>query len=171
LICALATGVSYRIPVNSPPRKKSGGVSPSTAAPINRNGSAIRFIGRRESEWSPTKVQSSGRLAKSPLSNRIVVPEFPQSSGAEGVRHSAGTTRITWSHSAETPSCRRHAAVERASPPVSGIEISLGDVATEASINARWVSDLSEGGRNLPNKEPARPMRKDPKASRGYLRG
>ena len=64
------------------PRTRSGGVHdspwPSTVAPIITSGSAIRRIGRLESEPSPVSTTSSGRAATGPAMSRSVVPELPQ---------------------------------------------------------------------------------------------
>ena len=53
-------------------------------APIRRNGSAIRFMGRFISELSPTSVLSNGCPARIPANIRIVLPELLHISGASG---------------------------------------------------------------------------------------
>ena len=57
-----------------------------TLAPMRRRGAATRSIGRLERLSSPTNVAPIGAPATAPSSKRIVVPEFPQSSAAEGSR-------------------------------------------------------------------------------------
>ena len=53
--CALATGSSYSIPCSGLPSTTSGGPG-STCAPIWASGSAIRPIGRFESDSSPVRT-------------------------------------------------------------------------------------------------------------------
>ena len=55
-------------------------------APIRSSGTITRFIGRRDSDSSPVIVDANGWAARTPASIRIVLPEFPASSGAAGVR-------------------------------------------------------------------------------------
>ena len=86
---ALGTGVSYAIGERRErPRTVNGrSVAPSrpeNAAPIARNGSTTRPIGRRRSEASPSRITVSARPARSPATRRVVVPELPQSSGPVG---------------------------------------------------------------------------------------
>ena len=86
-----ALGVSGEnwMPDRSPPRMVTGGRSPGpavTAAPIWVSGPMIRRIGRRDSEASPIKVDKNGWAATTPASIRIVLPELPQSSGADAAR-------------------------------------------------------------------------------------
>ena len=51
------------------------------AAPMRASGSMTRRIGRRDNDASPIMVAVNGRAASSPAIIRIVVPEFPASSG------------------------------------------------------------------------------------------
>src|ERR1700732_1741211 len=80
---ALATGSWYRIGCNRLPRITSGAepFAPfaSIDAPICVKGSMTRRIGRDESEPSPINLDSKGCVAARPQSNRIKVPELPQS--------------------------------------------------------------------------------------------
>ena len=68
---------------SAPPSTVSGGNAPSSGpsmcAPIARNGSTIRRMGRRRSDSSPDSVVRNGRPATSPVRVRIDVPELPQS--------------------------------------------------------------------------------------------
>ena len=48
-------------------------------APIARNGSTIRRMGRPRRDSSPESVVQNGRPATSPVSVRMDVPELPQS--------------------------------------------------------------------------------------------
>ena len=61
-----------------------------TSAPIARSGSATRSIGRADRLSSPVRVASNAHGARTPASRRIVVPEFPHSTGPSGCpkRHS-----------------------------------------------------------------------------------
>ena len=52
--------------------------------PCARAASMTRRIGRRDSDASPTSVAENGCPASTPASRRIVVPELPASSGADG---------------------------------------------------------------------------------------
>ena len=54
----------------------------SIFAPMAVSGVITRFIGRRESDPSPTNSLSNPCPARMPLSIRMVEPEFPQSNGA-----------------------------------------------------------------------------------------
>ena len=88
LTCAEATGVSMRWPpAIAPPSITSGGSVPSaralTRAPRARSGWTMRPIGRPRREPSPVSTERNGNPASRPLSSRIVVPEFPQSSTSE----------------------------------------------------------------------------------------
>src|SRR5207244_5487252 len=56
-------------------------------APIFRNGSTTRAIGRRLSDASPSRVADTRLPARTPARRRIVVPEFAQSSGPCGVEN------------------------------------------------------------------------------------
>ena len=60
-------------------------------------------MGRRVSEASPSSVVSNGRPASRPVSMRIVVPEFPQSSARAAARRPAKPTPRT---SASVPARR-----------------------------------------------------------------
>src|SRR6185312_1956865 len=137
LTCPLDTGLLYSIPFSWPPLIRKGGVSPSTVAPIKDRGTEIRFIGRRESDSSPIRVQSIGREATSPLRSRIVVPLLPQSRGASGCCHSGGG--ISFTSFEEIHSCRRPSwfiqrRVDSQSSPRSGFRTTDTPFAIAASI-------------------------------------
>ena len=67
---------------------RSGGVcsgpSATMSAPIFRNGSMMRSIGRRVSDGFPTNRVSKVWPASKPASKRMVVPDPPQSSSSFG---------------------------------------------------------------------------------------
>ncbi len=88
----------------------------------------MRFIGRRFSELSPVMVVLKGCAARIPDSIRIVLPEFPASSGDEGgwkpriwtprISSSMPVVRSRVICSIGTPSARRQLSVEPQSAPV-----------------------------------------------------
>ncbi len=86
--CALATAREWVAPTSPPPRMASGArvpsARPSTCAPMARSGSVTRPIGRCTSESSPVSTLRNGRPARRPVSMRMLVPEFPQSTTAVG---------------------------------------------------------------------------------------
>ena len=156
---ALATGERQAIPRRSPPRTASGGnppsARPSSVAPMARNGSTIRRMGRRRSEPSPVSRLQNGRPARAPASIRRVVPEFPASRTVSGSRQASGPapcTRTSPSADSEisTPSCRRASRVARQSSLGSSPRIVVVPWAMAPSTSARWDSDLSPGTRNVP---------------------
>ena len=80
--CALATGISYSMPLSPPPLNARGASDPPplplTSAPIWLRGRRIRFMGRRRNDGSPLMTLKKGWLAKSPDTSRIVVPLLPE---------------------------------------------------------------------------------------------
>ena len=103
------------------------GAWPSVAsirAPIRSSGSMTRRIGRGESDASPMNRLENGCPATTPAISRIVVPEFPASSGSAGELRrpiprpikvtdaSCGTGVLT-----STPRPPRQASVDRQSAP------------------------------------------------------
>ena len=91
LTWALATGRVYSMPCNPPPRiSKGGNRSPSLpkiSAPMRRNGSITRRMGRWTSEASPVSTERKGREASTPDIIRMVVPLFRTSSTCSGSRN------------------------------------------------------------------------------------
>jgi hypothetical protein len=90
-------------------------------APIIPSGSMTRRIGRRDSDSSPIIVDVNGWAARIPASMRIVVPEFPASSGADGERNwrrPRPSIVTTWPLLLmSTPRPRRHVSVDWQSAP------------------------------------------------------
>ncbi len=83
---AVGIGNAYEIPYSGPPTISTG-AWPSTVvtvAPISRSGAATRSMGRVDRLASPMSTDRNGAAASVPATNRIVVPELPQSSGAPG---------------------------------------------------------------------------------------
>ena len=80
--CALATGISYSMPLSPPPLNARGASDPPplplTSAPIRLRGSRMRFMGRRRREESPLMTLKKGWLASRPETSRIVVPLLPE---------------------------------------------------------------------------------------------
>ena len=84
--CALGIGVVKSMALSGVPVIVIGACPSvsSSFAPICLSGLRMRSIGRSVSEWSPISVNIPRCGAISPESMRIVEPELPQSSGAEG---------------------------------------------------------------------------------------
>ncbi len=94
-----------------------------TAAPIAWSGAAMRRIGRRIREASPSSEAVIGCPAMAPASIRIVLPELPQSRRSLGaLRARSGPLPSTmarpspWSRT-NTPQPSRHDAVWATSSP------------------------------------------------------
>ena len=85
----------------------------------------MRSIGRKVSEWSPSSVKVCGCGAIRPASMRMVDPELPQSSGADGWRKAPATPvtsivaagPVPWCTTA-APSASMQASEECGSAPV-----------------------------------------------------
>ena len=141
----------------------------STEAPIARSGPAIRSIGRREREASPTSTAVAGRPASAPERSRIVVPELPQSSSSSPSPGSracstdpppSSPTRTRPSAASRTsvtaPSRSTAPSVERTSAPGRSSVTTDRPAAIAPTISARCATDLSDGSRSLPRSELAR---------------
>src|SRR5579864_3425287 len=135
-----------------------------------RSGSITRAMGRRRSEASPSSVAAMRLPASRPSNNRIVVPEFAQSSVPCGVENPlpgpppiGGVTvkPLPWppfwldwdgtgTGAIRTPTARRHAMVARTSSPSGKPRSVLSPSAIDDSISARWAIDLSPGTRSSP---------------------
>ena len=84
-----------------------------------RSGEAMRSMGRRLRESSPSSLASRPSPAKRPVISRIVVPEFPQSRASLGRCQPPPHTEPS---STRTPKARRTRAVERTSAASAGPE-------------------------------------------------
>ena len=114
--------------------------------PIFVNGSNILFIGRDESDWSPTNVALIPLPAKRPNNKRVVVPEFPQFKSIVGSENFPPRTCITFSLSnISMPQCSKHLRVEITSSPFDRFEICDSPFDIAAKIRALCDSDLSPG--------------------------
>ena len=92
LTWALATGMAWSIPRSRPGPMRSGGVPPfvvAMAAPMAASGSAMRRIGRAESDASPRSSLAKPCPASTPASRRMAVPELPRYRGLRGARRPA----------------------------------------------------------------------------------
>src|SRR6059058_525688 len=130
-------------------------------APIFRNGSTTRAIGRRLSDASPSRVADTRLPARTPARRRIVVPEFAQSSGPCGVENPRGVMRSPHPDASPragegetgdslTPRLRRQATVALTSSPGGSPVITLSPSARAPRISARCAIDLSPGTRSVP---------------------
>ena len=98
----------------------------------------MRFIGRTESDLSPTKVALIPWPAKSPKSNRVVVPELPQSNGSVGSENFLPFTMTSFlSFLILIPQASKHFRVDCTSTPVDRFEILDSPSANAANIRAR----------------------------------
>ncbi len=155
----------------------SGGVMsaprrwPAMLAPIARSGSATRAIGRPDSESSPTSVVAKRCPASKPHSNRIVVPELPQSTGPSGARmRSRPVPWMTNAAPSRLPAPPAEAIAERAacsramvapswtiafaerplSAPSPRPSTRIGVSDSSENSSARWPIDLSPGITTVP---------------------
>src|SRR5690606_16450668 len=154
LTCALATSVWMSMPCSVlPPWMRSGGTPPSPVsmrAPIRASGPVTRRIGLCESDASPTSSVSKAWPASRPASRRMPVPALPQSSGPPGARRPCSPTPWTTRRpgpgaSIRTPIRRKIASVARASSPSRKPSMFEVPSAMDASMIARWDTDLSPG--------------------------
>ena len=103
-------------------------------------------MGRAESELSPTKVALIPWPDKSPKSNRVVVPELPQSNGSVGSENLPPFTTTSFpSLLILIPQASKHFRVDCTSTPVDRLDIRDSPFAKAANISARWEMDLSPG--------------------------
>jgi hypothetical protein len=79
---------------------------------------------------------SSGREAKNPASNRMVVPLFPHSKSLLGVCQSVGgcTTTLPFSSVKTAPTLDKQARVDSQSSPLNGIRTMEGVLAAAANM-------------------------------------
>ena len=156
--CALATGscVVDRAAARRPRARPAGGrPCVSTETPMRRSGSAIRSIGRRDRDSSPTSSKRPSCPARIPASSRISVPALPQSIGSPGARSPRRpaprtTSVVSPSSTTSTPSARTAASVDSVSPerPQPSTRTSPSQRAPTSS--ARCEIDLSPGTRTWP---------------------
>src|ERR1700687_1573689 len=71
------------------PRRRNGRCGGTSFAsrknvPILDTGSTTRSIGRLDKEESPSRRTSKGCPARTPINNRVVVPELPHQIGLDG---------------------------------------------------------------------------------------
>jgi hypothetical protein len=118
-------------------------------APISLSGSIILDIGRFESDSSPQRIESKLCALKSPVINRIEVPELPKSRGfKEGLKPFIPTPLITTlepSLSILTPISLNAFNVARVSSPSKKPDTFVTPFAIEPSIIERCEIDLSPG--------------------------
>ncbi len=160
--CALGVASAQSMPASDAPAMVRGGrpSMESMRAPMRARGSITWRIGRRQSDASPVMVVVNGWAATTPVSRRMVVPEFAASSAMEG-RSRPPSPRPTMS--TERPSCgppsrsrtstpraRRQASVAVASAPGANHVKRDRPSASEASSAYRCEIDLSPGGRTRP---------------------
>ncbi len=111
-------------------------------------------MGRRVSEASPISSVANRCAESTPAKRRMVVPEFPQSSGAEGARRPSSPlpvmSRVPSSSATLTPMAWRAARVERLSSPREPPVTRLTPEASPAKRMARWAMLLSPGTGTLP---------------------
>jgi hypothetical protein len=152
---ALATGGCHSIPRRPPPATASGGRQrgprPSTPAPIARSGSAMRSMGRAESDSSPTSTVRPSSPATTPASSLMPVPEFPQSSGPAAGRSRPPVTRTSPPRrDTPAPSAATAAMVRSTSSPSERPRAVVVPGASAPSSSTRWEIDLSPGVRTVP---------------------
>ena len=155
---ALATRLVQSMPTRSPPRMRSGGSrrspEPSTVAPMSSSGSATRSIGRSDSEASPTSSVSHPKPATIPASNRMEVPEFPQSIGPVGacsrLRPPWRTTSPPGVRSTSTPMASTAPSVQATSAPSERPWTTEVPSARAARSTDRCEIDFSPGVRTEP---------------------
>ena len=117
LTCALGTAGRYSMPCSgSRPPTMSGGHCAS--APISRSGVTTRSIGRVDRDSSPLSSEAKGCAESSPASNRMVVPELPQSSALAAALRRRMPKPRTAASSMSTPRALMHDAVDFTSAPV-----------------------------------------------------
>ncbi len=158
--CALATGGVHSMPVSAPPTTSIGGrhcfPSPQTVEPIAVNGSAMRSIGRDDSELSPNNVVDPSSPATTPASSRIAVPEFPQSTGlAAAWRRPPLTVTVAPSRvhrRAELDNRGERARARRRRRRARGRRTCRQPARRRS--RARWDTDLSPGVRTVPRSGP-----------------
>ena len=158
LTCALATARWWTHPTRSPPRTTIGGLvppsRPSRCAPIARNGSITRAMGRSTNDSSPVRTDRKGRPESRPVSKRMLVPEFPQSSTVPGSANASmprpSTTTAPSSSDVATASWASAARVRPTSSPRARPVTRERPSAIAAKSNARCDIPLSPGTRNRP---------------------
>ena len=182
LTCALATLARWRSGLSWPVARartrtgsRSGSPSYSIRVPMARRGYTIRRMGRLRSDGSPSRTAATPAPDRIPVSNRAVVPLFPQSSrgGAPPARPPPGQRIVrppsSSSHSMAAPSRCMARTLERTSAPVESPRTTESEAASGARSAARCEIDLSPGTRtrikasHLPN---PRHRRAPPRTSR-----
>ena len=168
---ALATGISYSMPLRLPPLNASGASEPPfrpiTCAPIISSGSRIRFIGLRRSDESPVITLKKCCAARRPETSLIVVPLLPEYRASSG---SASPSlplpeMLKNSLSPEAPSAqrlllyvlhaealRRQPSIEVLSSPTQKLETTASPSEIAFSNAARCEIDLSPGGTTVPSR-------------------
>ena len=126
----------------------------STRAPMATSGSAMRRIGRRRSESSPSRTVVPSPAATSPERSRIVVPELPQSTAvvpAGPSRPAVPTMRTTSpSRSPRAPSARTAPSEDTTSAPPGNPVTTVVPSASAPRSSARCAIDLSPGTATSP---------------------
>ena len=157
--CALATGSVYSMPRREPPSMVAGRVPPSastTLAPMRASGSAMRSMGRRRSDASPSMRQRDARAAPKPASSRAVVPELPASMSNSACSELGSTmVRPSGIDSTKQPIARRACTVVRTSRESERPSITWRPRAAAPRMSARCEIDLSPGTLRMPSRRAA----------------
>src|SRR5512134_860725 len=132
---------------------------PEICAPIRLSGLMIRFMGRERRESSPVSTEKKGFAERTPVSRRIVVPEFPQSitSGAS-VRPCSPLpwiTSVSPLSSICMPSALNASMVLSVSWARRKFLTTPLPLAMEENMTALWDMDLSGGGVISPERRDA----------------
>src|SRR5438105_4130322 len=118
-------------------------------APNFRNGSTIRFIGRRERDSSPTKVDANGNPARRPDIRRTVVPELPAFKARDAFcspfKPRPSTVTVDPSRLIATPRSVKQSSVDWQSALSAKLWIVVLPSATAPIIASLWLMDLSPG--------------------------
>src|SRR5579884_2145612 len=124
---------------------------------MRRSGSAIRSIGRADSDSSPASVNSPSWKHKRPGTSRASVPALPQSSAAlrRPRRPTPPTVRRSPSSSTSAPRARTASSVEVVSPERPNPRTSVSPSQTAPISSARCEIDLSPGTARWPSRRTA----------------
>ena len=149
-----------RSPCSAPPVIVSGRRPSvvSICAPIRRSGSAMRSIGRAESDSSPVSVNVPSWKASRPDEQareraRVAAVDRRRRAGRAGRRRARSARRR--SSSTATPSARTAASVDSVSPRAAEAADVVSPSETAPSSSARCEIDLSPGTARWPSSEAA----------------
>src|SRR5512133_580488 len=117
----------------------------------------MRSMGRRRSPCDPSNTAGVPEAASAPARNRMVVAEFPQFNGANGMENPPmplpSTVRVVPSSFQEMLMRVRASNSLDVTPETRKLSIWLCPAAREANRAARWERDLSPGRETVPFKE------------------